>query len=83
MSTAHQITGPWHPTVQPVVEEIMRTQAVPGLVIAVMRGNHLPEHLVVGKTWAILGVRTLERWWRRWPANRPPNRLILSTAFNQ
>lgn len=39
---------PWLATVRPVVEEVVRAQGVPGVVIAVGRGDGLAEHLVVG-----------------------------------
>ena len=38
----------WRVTVRPVVERVMRDRAVPGMVIAVARGEGRPEHLVVG-----------------------------------
>lgn len=38
----------WRSTVQPIAEEIMAAQKVPGLVIAVASGDHSPEYLVSG-----------------------------------
>ena len=39
---------PWHTSLRPVLEEIVQARAVPGLVVAVARGDQAPEHLVVG-----------------------------------
>lgn len=48
MSIVQPGNTPWQSTVQPIVEEIMVTQKVPGLVIAAASGNHPPEYLVIG-----------------------------------
>lgn len=39
---------PWQVTLRPIVEEVMRAHAVPGLVIVVARGDQPPEHLAIG-----------------------------------
>src|SRR5437764_10248348 len=39
---------PWHTSLRPVLEEIVQARALPGLVVAVARGDQAPEHLVVG-----------------------------------
>src|SRR5438034_1139441 len=43
------MTTSWQPQVRAVAEAVMRTRAVPGMVIAVARGDGPPEHLVVGE----------------------------------
>jgi CubicO group peptidase (beta-lactamase class C family) len=38
----------WQTGVRPVVAEVTRTRAVPGVVVTVARGDGAPDHLVVG-----------------------------------
>ncbi|MGH2617352.1 MAG: serine hydrolase, partial [Thermomicrobiales bacterium] len=38
----------WQDSVRPVAEKVLRTGAVPGVVIAVVVGDGNPEHLVLG-----------------------------------
>jgi beta-lactamase class C len=38
----------WHGGVQPVVAELMQAHTIPGMVVAVARGNNPPEHLIAG-----------------------------------
>jgi CubicO group peptidase (beta-lactamase class C family) len=42
------MTATLRATVQPVVERILRAQAVPGVVVAVTRGEQAPDYLVAG-----------------------------------
>jgi beta-lactamase class C len=38
----------WQDTARPIVEQIARERALPGAIIAVARGDHAPEYLLIG-----------------------------------